>query len=403
MTMPLVIQVRKEARALLPWWLGVAAATTATAMLARRNAGFPHFRNDQELWVVIVHVLGVLAVAALSIGHELTHGTLSSLLVQPVSRVRVLSMKLLVLIPAAVALGMLGDWFFLDRYLPGTAAARPLLVWGPVVAAIGLVPLLTVLTRKPLGGVVFAIAIPGLILVASERFYSLRQSPHALTITWYGTLIVSALGALVLFRQFPRLQTAGDGASASSAVPTTRERLAASAGAMRTVAARRHWIWLLVKKDLRLQPLTLAVSGLYLLVAVMVMVVQRLDPSYVGPTVGAVSVLHGVFIALLAGSFSSAEERHLGTLASGILLPMAAWRQWSIKVAVTVGLALALAIGLPCSDAHPSAIGRFIRSGDRPAILLIVAARCTCLPVVEQSLGAPGDLPAADSPLWSQG
>ena len=59
------------------------------------------------------------------------------------------------------------------------------------MAGIGLVPLITLLTRKPLGGVVFAIAIPGLILAIAERFFSLRHGTQALSITWYGTLIVS--------------------------------------------------------------------------------------------------------------------------------------------------------------------------------------------------------------------
>jgi hypothetical protein len=74
---------------------------------------------------------------------------------------------------------------------------------------------------------------------------------------------------------------------------------------------------------------------------------QRLDPAYVGPTFYALSGFHGAFIALLAGSIASAEERHLGTLASQVLLPRAAWRQWFVKVGVTLGLSAALAVGLP--------------------------------------------------------
>jgi hypothetical protein len=204
MTSALAIQLRKEVRALLPWWLGIAVTTSAVAMFALRHSGFPNFRNDLELWVAVVHGLGVLALAALSVGQEITHGTLPALLVQPIGRLRILSTKLLVLVPAVAALGVIGEWLFVDRYVR-VEEVRLLLVWGPVVAAIGLVPLLTLLTRKPLGGVVFSIASPGLVLAVAERLYSLREGSQAWTITWDGTLILSAVGVVALFHRFQRL------------------------------------------------------------------------------------------------------------------------------------------------------------------------------------------------------
>jgi hypothetical protein len=341
MTGGLGIQLRKEVRALLPAMLGVAAAVAATGMLAYRNSGFPHFRNDLELWLAIVHGLGVLALAALSIGQELTHGTLPGLLVQPISRHRILSLKMAVLIPVVVVLGVLADSVFVTRYLSGgrIGVPRQLLVWGPVVAAIGLVPLLTTLTRKPLGGVVFAIVIPGLVFTVSEWLYPLRDSAQAWWLTWYGTLVASGIGLLVLVRLFPRLQVAGDGSTRGPSRPAR--------SAERRGTSPRHWLWLLVKKEIRLQYLTLSVSALYVAAAVMILVAQYENPDYMGPTFYAVTALHGVFIALLAGAMPSAEERHLGMLASQILMPRAASRQWVIKVGVTLGLTAVLAIGLP--------------------------------------------------------
>jgi hypothetical protein len=371
MTNSYAIHFRKEARALLPWWLGVAATTTIVAMLARRNSGFPDFRHDQEIWVVMIHALGILAVAAVSVGHELTNNTLSALLVQPVSRLRVLATKLGVLVPAVVSLGILGNWLFLNRYLP--ASTGSLLVWGPVMAGIGLVPLLTVLTRKPLGGIVFSIVVPGLILAVADRFYPMRNGTAALSITWYGTLMVSVLGVLALWHRFTRLETAGDGGAL-----TTRGWATVRASAAEQQPPRpRNWMWLFVRKELRLQQLTLAVSFLYALGCAFVVVAQRRDPSFVGagPTFETLTGLHGVFIALLAGSLSSAEERGMGTLTSHVLLPQAAWRQWSVKVMTTAGLTSALAFGLPAllmltlSPADP-----FIFRGEFVAGILVVVS-----------------------------
>ncbi len=342
MTSALAIQVRKEARALLPWWLGVAATTIVAAMLAQRFAAFPNYRPGLVLWVAVLHGLGVLALAALSLGQEVIHGTLPALLVQPIGRLRMLSTKLLVLVPAVAVLGLVTDWLLVDRYVR-LELVRRLLVWAPVIAAIGLVPLLTLLTRKPLGGVVFSIAIPGLVLVAAESLYSLREGTQAWSITWYGTLVLSAAGVIALFHQFQRLEAAGDGSSAPPARLTRSTRTSVAA----SPTAAPHWVWLAAKKELRLQPLTCAVSGLYAAAATLVAAAQHLDSAYVGPGFLQLAGLHGVFIAIVAGSIASAEERHLGTLASQVLLPRAAWRQWMIKAGVTLGLTAVLAIGLP--------------------------------------------------------
>jgi hypothetical protein len=59
------------------------------------------------------------------------------------------------------------------------------------------------------------------------------------------------------------------------------------------------------------------------------------------------TLLHAGAIPLLAGSLASAEERQLGTLASQVLLPIAAWRQWAVKAAVVLVVSLGLAIGVP--------------------------------------------------------
>jgi hypothetical protein len=171
----------------------------------------------------------------------------------------------------------------------------------------------------------------------------MRDGIQAFAITWYGTVMVSAIGLVAFVSQFRRLEALGDGRHRPSAVATAAD--VPLAGYQPSV--QRNWIWLVVKKELRLQQMTLAVSGLYVLVAAVIMIVTYKNPLYVGPTFGAVSMLHGYFIAVIAGSMASAEERHMGTLSGQILQPQNAWLQWALKSGVTLGLTLALAILLP--------------------------------------------------------
>jgi hypothetical protein len=220
-------------------------------------------------------------------------------------------------------------------------STRPLLVWGPAIAGIGLTPALTLMTRRPLAGVVFAIAIPGLILVACGFFFPLIDGPEALAIVWFGTLAASAIGLLALLHVFPRFEIVEEGGASGR-----RSRMVAAAAATRLPTTRRHWAWALLLKELRLQRMTMAISALHLVTSIGVLVAQQ-DPLRAGRTFGTLSLLHGIVIAIVAGSVAGAEERHLGTLAIDILQPVAAWRKWLIKAGTALGLAWVLAYGLP--------------------------------------------------------
>jgi len=292
----------------------------------------------------LAYAFGAFAISALSVGQELTHGTLAALLVQPLDRLKVLALKLSVLALALTGLGLLANAMFPDGYLRDSPDLRRLLVWGPVVAGIGLTPLLTILSRRPLGGVVFTPTISGLIVTISQRFYPFHETNFAWTITWYGTLIVSAAGLAALVAQFRKLEVAGDGRGRTAAGVAA----GAPAGTIAFIpTTRRPWVWLLIKKELRLQQMTFAVSGLYVVGAVTTMILAARNPLYMGPTFGAISMIHAYCIPLIAGALASAEERHMGTLAGQILQPRSMRVQWILKSIVTIGIALLLACGLP--------------------------------------------------------
>ena len=175
MTSALYVQTRKEVRALLPWWLGVMLATVAMSYVAAQSAGLPFFRHEQQAWLVMAYAAGVVVLAALSVGQELTHGTFAALLVQPVERRRVLWTKIAVLASLLVALGIVGEAGFPRGSLPADIALRPLSIWGPVAIGIGLVPLFTLLTRKPLAGPVFGLVVPPPCLRIQFRALSLAR------------------------------------------------------------------------------------------------------------------------------------------------------------------------------------------------------------------------------------
>lgn len=346
MTSALYVQTRKEVRALLPWWLGVVLATVALSYAAISTSGFPNFNYEHQVWAVTAYAAGVLALAALSVGQEVTHGTLASLLVQPVERRRVMWTKIGVLVAMVGVLGVLGDLTLPDFSLPSWAPIRPLLIWGPVAIGIGLVPLFTLLTRKTMAGPVFGVVVPGLIYMIAERHYP-DDATGAVTVAWYGTLAASTIGFVALGLLFSKAEVAGEGQASSPNRRAPAGALAPAVVAGRATSKYRHWIWLSIAKELRLQQLTLAVSGLFLLLGALIVIAQRMEPPYAGPGIGALAIVHGVFVAVIAGSRASAEERHLGILAAQSLHPRAAWQQWFLKVSVTLSLVLVLAIALP--------------------------------------------------------
>jgi hypothetical protein len=341
MSAALFVQTRKEVRALLPWTIGVAIAFVALALLAGGTANLSAY-HELSVFFIVAYPFGALAVSALSVGQEITHGTLAALLVQPVERFRILAIKLSLLAIALIGLALVASATFPEGYLPDVPDLRRLVIWGPVAAGIGLAPLLTVLSRRPLGGVVFAPTIPGLILALSERVYPLHKGPEAWTITWYGTLVVCAAGLATLFLKFRTLEVAGDERGRTTAATSAPAEISAY-----VPTTRRPWVWLLIKKELRLQQMTFAVSGLYVVGAVATMILAARDKLYMGPTFGAISMIHAYCIPLIAGALASAEERHMGTLAGQILQPRSMRVQWILKSIVTIGIALLLACGLP--------------------------------------------------------
>ena len=313
--------VTKEIRALLPAWFASLCAMGAAVLIGPRG-----------------HVLGLLAygfgsvtLGAQSIGHEYTHRTLTLLLSQPSSRRRLLLMKL----------GVLAAMLLTLSIVAGIMLLRPTelqWVFASVLCGLFLAPLLTMLCRNPLAGVVFTGAAPAWMSALGEVVSA--------GVLWGATLGVCVAAAVASWRLFMRLE-AIDGRDPDVRLPQMLRRRTTAIVASADPGRARHPVWLLVKKELHLQQMTFAVAGVWALIWITVSAFTRIVPGFVGFSLSVVSILYGALLALLIGSLASAEERQIGTLEWQLLLPMATWKQWAVKVGTTLGLAGLLSFGLP--------------------------------------------------------
>ena len=87
-------------------------------------------------------------------------------------------------------------------------------------------------------------------------------------------------------------------------------------------------------KELRLQQIPYVLAVLYAATMADASVAAPTDAGHCSTRRARVTVLYAGFVALLIGSLSSAQERHLGTLEWQTLQPVPAWKQWAVKVAV---------------------------------------------------------------------
>ena len=75
-----------------------------------------------------------------------------------------------------------------------------------------------------------------------------------------------------------------------------------------------------------------------------------------------VGILYGALLAVLIGSLASAEERQNGTLEWQLLLPMAAWKQWAVKVGTVLVLTALLSY---CSRSRSRPVASASSAGTR--------------------------------------
>ena len=332
----------KELRALALPWLGCLACLVVPVI-----ANAPMWLGGLS---VPAYFLGTAAIGGMSIGHEYNDRTLSMLLTLPVRRERLFAIKLGVLAVMLLTLWAAASALvFSDPRLADESSDMAALI--PMLYGLFLAPWLTMACRNPIGGAVFALAVPGVLLVAGELVgislygYGFNTQDFRATFASFGTIGLCAVGAVMGWWTFIRLE-AIEGPGQDVRLPRWLRAFKGTTAVGRVT--RHHPLWLLVKKEISLQQLPLVLAGFYILAWLVAEALMSIVPDVeYRHAFGALTLPYGLLLALLIGSSASAAERQIGTLAWQTLLPIAAWKQWAVKVGVVFGLAVALAFGLP--------------------------------------------------------
>jgi hypothetical protein len=361
----IVATAKKDARALLPAWFAAVVAQS-TAALAPGGDWY-----SWDRFALLTYCATVIGMGAIAVGHEYTHGTVSSLLTLPIRRSQLLWIRFTVDGGLILSLGAL-VWTL--RLVPS-----PQVVALPLLGAFFVAPWFTMLCRNPLGGAVFTVAVPALLFLGFQVIaavaYGSTPEASGLALTWWycAIAVMLPLTAALGWRQFMHLE-ALEGPGQPIHLPNWM-RVARE-------TRSRHSVWMLVKKELSLHQMAFVVAGLYVL-AWMAVFPFGVLPEAPGRTITLmpVTAIYFLILALVIGSMTSAEERQYGTREWHLILPMAAWRQWVIKVGVALALAVTLGVALPwglwfiSGTAEEQRIGGWVwRGGIIPVIVLTVHA-----------------------------
>ena len=338
---PLTALAAKEFRALLPVW--AAAAFTIGADPLLRGTGM----HSLFPLGTFAYIVGSIALGAHLIGHEFTNRTLASLLVQPYRRSSIL------LIKASVLAVMLAALWVIARVVLFQSLARTFgnfprypTLYLPLIGGFCVAPYLTMRLRSQMAGVVFTASIPGmtylLALLGGVIIYGTRTAAAeslARTVWMAAMWIFAAVGAVLSARSFMRLQDTEGG----------REELRLPRWLTLTDASPiRPPLWMLAKKELRLQQMTFAMVAVYALIWTALTIASRLNPEFGREfPIRGVGLLYFALLPLLMGSLASAQERQFGMLQSQAMLPVPRAQQWAVKAGVVLVLALVLGVVLP--------------------------------------------------------
>ncbi len=343
----IAFQFYKETRELLPWWIGGVTAMFAAAFLDRTDLG---------------HTLGVAVLAfgatacgvgALAIGHEYSHRTLGVLLAQPERRGVVLGTKLFVLASLLFLLGVIAFFVIGEGAVPGVHTSRyPGATSSNIVMALGcgffLAPWLSMVGRGPLPGMLFSVMLPmATFFGVAFALYKLEflglefRLLHRYSLLWLVLLSLWVMGGVLTWTTFLSLQ-ALEGPRGVIRLPAWLTTRPMDTEADTAEVRPRNPAWLYFVKELRLQTMAFALSGIYIALWA-AFTLWSDDQAVAGP----LAYTHAVVIPVILGATSSAEERHLGTMAWHATLPVSSSWQWTLKAATALTITLTFTAGLP--------------------------------------------------------
>ena len=354
--------LHKEGRALAPIWLG-AVITMVVATAA-----------EMLPIALLAFIAGAAALGVFSVGHEYAHRTLTTFLAQPLTRSRLLLSKILVLAPLLILLSLVATVMLqadgVERLFGGAAeragfgalegkAVDEGLVFRRQLAIVVMTPLLglfvapwmTMVCRNVMAGLVFTLSIPAGLWIAGQiaraasvnfDFVDLEAGnpfgyAPALTLMTVGLLSVIAVAAVHGRQLFVGLEALD---APRDLLPAAIRRLhrTGTAGTVRRGhgARRRSPLLLFVQKEVRLYGLAFALAALYV-VGWIALWMAGAAAYLADDTFQGLAAMYGLFVALLVGAISTAEERALGTADTQRLQPWPFWKH-SLAKLVTAGV-----------------------------------------------------------------
>lgn len=369
----------KEIRALLPLW-GASIAAIAAAFVWREGH---RLLLPGPVLALLAYVVGSLAIGAQSVGQEYTYRTLPMLLSQPADRRRMYLCKFAVSAVMLLTLAALAGTTFTKVWRP--ESARFSVVVLPVLCGLFLAPLLTMICRSTLAGMILggtAMALTWLATLAIAWFgfgIDAEGAENMILGRWtLGMTVVCPVAGLLGWRRFRELE-AIDVASPALHLPRW---LKSAQG-----ARRRRPLRALAAKEVHLQGMAFVIAGLHIIGWAIFVLLQRYVSSLATFPIGAVLLLYCMGLAIVIGALASAEERQHGTLAWQLLQPSPAWQQWMVKVGVAFGVALLLGVGLPVllNQLTPVEGFRLRMSADLAVLIVLLTASSTYLSSLSSS------------------
>ncbi len=342
--------VKKEIRLLLPSF-GICCALALTNLLFR-------FNNDGSLaaawWYILAFVFcGAVAVmlALNSFGAEISSGTFSNLLAQPIPRQKIWETKIVLLAAALLTVGIF--WctcgiirlIILGRDLDLLDLFTGVGTFGLVVFSGGLWTVL--LLRQVAAAFWFTVLVPGFMLVMVMGLFADHSDEFG------EGMVVSVLGLYSLagffFARWLFFRAQDSQWSGDAIVLPEMTGLPAwiSWPAAKGIGDPRTSLW---RKEIQLHQSQFVLAGALAVLHLGVIVTRHLGHFRRNSTTELILESFWALwlvMPVLVGCAAVAEERKLGTHESQLCLPVKRRTQFNVKVLVALGLSLGFGVLMP--------------------------------------------------------
>jgi ABC-type transport system involved in multi-copper enzyme maturation permease subunit len=383
--------IRKEARLLLPSFVIGLLLTLLIWLVPGEPAASYGFRASVVMLMFIVSPAILLTMTLSSFGREVSAGTFSLLLAQPVSRSRVWWTKAL-LLAAAVSLLWAAWWFSLSHNMNFLAQGREdrrdafLMAALFVVAAYSGGLWTTLLFRQVAAAFWFTLLIPAALAMAVVALLHKREEAIDPALAPALVIVFSLYGlAGFLFARWLFLR-AQDAHWTGGEIALPEVRGLAGRYGRRGDQRQRRPRSALRAKELQLQQPQFVVAGLLALMHLAVLATRKFGGSFKdSPALEFVLEQFWVLwlaMPLLVGCAAVADERKLGTLEGQLCLPSRRRTQFRIKFASALLLSVLLGVTVPLLFEGARILPEFSdSSGNNPPNYAITTPGGTIIPI----------------------